>query len=87
MFGKKRSAKERQAYHFEMSKKGTYDINHKTGEYYKISDFARGVHLGKAQMIQKQRIRTAKYYKNKKNNEIANVFIDGFNNNSPKLRY
>lgn len=66
---KKRSAKERQEYHFEMSQKGSTNL---FGE--PISDFQRGVHLGKAQMIQKQRMNTAKYHKRVRNREIKNVF-------------
>ena len=73
-FSKKRSAKERQEYHFEQSRKGSYNYNFKTGEYKKNSDFVRGVHLGKAQMIQKQRMNSAKFFNRRKRREIAKVF-------------
>ena len=66
---KKRSAKERQAYHFDMSRKGSVN---QFGE--KLSDFQRGVHLGKAQMIQKSRMNTAKAHHRRKQREYNNLF-------------
>lgn len=69
MAGKKRSAAERQAYHFGMSRKNSTD---KFGN--ELSDFQRGVHLGKAQMIQKQRMNSAKFYKREKAREYKDLF-------------
>lgn len=66
---KKRSAKERQEYHFEMSRKGSVN---EFGE--RLSDFQRGVHLGKAQMIQKSRMNTAKAHHRRKQRELNNLF-------------
>ena len=65
---------ERQAYHFEKSKKGSYEYNPKTGEYKELTDFKRGVHLGKAQMLQKKRIQYAKKMHRKKEKDYNRIF-------------
>ena len=65
----RRPAGERQAYHFRMYKKGTLADDGR-----KLSDFERGVHLGKAQMIQKQRMNSAKYYKRQMAKDYKEIF-------------
>lgn len=62
---KKRPIAERQAYHFEQSQKGALGVNNKTGEVFELSDFARGVHMGKAQSLLKKRKNYAIYNQQK----------------------
>lgn len=49
--------RERQQYHFLLSRKGTSILDEKTGKAFELSDFQRGVHLGMALEIKKRRRR------------------------------
>lgn len=62
------TAKERQDYYNNLSKKGATMFDKKTGEIVKVSDFARGVFRERAQNIFQKRKEAALYYKNKGNN-------------------
>ena len=61
----KRTAKERQLYHFNLSKKGACTKNGT-----KLSDFQRGRHFGQAESILSARARTAKYYQRKSGKNV-----------------
>lgn len=62
--------KEKQNYHFQMSKKGAYNKNN--GKL--LSDFERGVHYGKAESILKRRKNYALNQHNKKQKEYEKLF-------------
>ena len=65
----RRTPKERQNYHFEMSKKGA---TNNFGR--KLSDFERGVHFGTAESLLKQRKKTAQYHHRVKRREYDELF-------------
>ena len=72
----KRTAMERQLYHFDLSKKGSCTKNGR-----KLSDFERGKHYGQAKSILSARVRTAKYYHRQKGRELKQLFGNAVKNN------
>ena len=57
-FNKKYSAGERQAYHNKLAKVGAVKKDKNTGDSVPVSDFERGAHKAKANMIFKARKKT-----------------------------
>lgn len=65
----RRPPKERQNWHFNMSKKGAT-----TNRGRKLSDFERGVHFGTAEAILNTRKKTAQYYHRVQRREYEQLF-------------